>query len=140
MRPSGTRSPQRRARPRRRAPLRPRRRLPDAPKRVEVESTLAALEGDGPLPLRNRALDRALERYQRDGAAEFPAFAEAVQAYAAFHWDHMRTEEDTLIPLARRHLTARDWEEIDAAFTGLADPQQKRAPGFRTIIIALRNC
>jgi integrase/recombinase XerD len=37
------------------APRRP-RRLPDAPSPAEVEQTLAALEGDGPVPLRNRAL------------------------------------------------------------------------------------
>jgi site-specific recombinase XerD len=33
-----------------------RRRLPDAPKQREVESTLGALDGDGALGLRNRAL------------------------------------------------------------------------------------
>ncbi|HEU5242858.1 MAG TPA: tyrosine-type recombinase/integrase [Gaiellaceae bacterium] len=32
------------------------RRLPDAPAAAEIEHTLEALEGDGPLPLRNRAL------------------------------------------------------------------------------------
>jgi site-specific recombinase XerD len=32
------------------------RRLPDAPAAAEVERTLEALEGDGPVPLRNRAL------------------------------------------------------------------------------------
>jgi integrase/recombinase XerD len=32
------------------------RRLPDAPRRVAVEKELAALEGEGPLRLRNRAL------------------------------------------------------------------------------------
>ena len=39
-------------------PFRPRkpRRLPDAPKTGDVEELLVALEGDGPLPLRNRAL------------------------------------------------------------------------------------
>ncbi len=37
------------------APRRP-RRLPDAPKQREVEALLEALEGEGPLPLRNRAL------------------------------------------------------------------------------------
>jgi hemerythrin-like domain-containing protein len=68
------------------------------------------------------ALDKALERYKHGGAEQFSAFAEAVQAYAAFHWDHMRTEEDTLIPLARKYLTTQDWEEIDAAFTGHSDP------------------
>jgi integrase/recombinase XerC len=40
------------------APLAPRRsrRLPDAPRVAEVDETLARLEGDDPLPLRNRAL------------------------------------------------------------------------------------
>jgi site-specific recombinase XerD len=39
-------------------PLGPRRqrRLPDTPKAAEVEAALEALEGDGPLALRNRAL------------------------------------------------------------------------------------
>ena len=37
------------------APRRP-RRLPDAPQAKEIEKILAALEGDGPVPLRNRAL------------------------------------------------------------------------------------
>jgi len=37
------------------APRRP-RRLPDAPTSAEIEALLAALEGDGPLALRNRAL------------------------------------------------------------------------------------
>src|SRR5215467_344596 len=32
------------------------RRLPDAPAASEIEHTLEALEGDGPIPLRNRAL------------------------------------------------------------------------------------
>ena len=36
-------------------PRRP-RRLPDPPKRQEIEATLEALDGDGALPLRNRAL------------------------------------------------------------------------------------
>ena len=37
------------------APRRP-KRLPDTPKTAEVEAALEALVGDGPLPLRNRAL------------------------------------------------------------------------------------
>jgi branched-chain amino acid transport system ATP-binding protein len=69
-----------------------------------------------------RALEQALQRYEHGGAAEFPAFAEAVQAFAAFHWDHMRAEEDEALPLARTHLTAADWKEIDAAFTAHDDP------------------
>src|SRR5207237_3478402 len=37
------------------APRRP-RRLPDTPKREAVDATIDALDGDGPLALRNRAL------------------------------------------------------------------------------------
>ena len=71
---------------------------------------------------RIRTLEQALARYRAGGAAEFPAFAEAAQAYASFHWDHMRAEEERLLPLARAHLTAGDWKEIDDAFHGHADP------------------
>jgi hemerythrin-like domain-containing protein len=87
-----------------------------------------------------RALDHALERYKHGGPVEFAVFAQTVQAYAAFHWDHMRTEEDRLIPLARRHLTAQDWDEIDAAFAGHSDPlfaatiQDGYEQMFRTIV------
>jgi len=69
-----------------------------------------------------RLLEQALARYQQGGASEFSAFAAAVDAYAAFHWDHMRAEEKELIPLAEKHLTVGDWEAIDAAFTGHTDP------------------
>ncbi|HJU23114.1 MAG TPA: hemerythrin domain-containing protein [Casimicrobiaceae bacterium] len=69
-----------------------------------------------------RLVEQTLARYEEGGAPEFAAFAEAVQSYAAFHWDHMRLEEDRLIPLARAHLTADDWNEIDEAFAGHSDP------------------
>lgn len=69
-----------------------------------------------------RRLEQALMRYEQGGETEFAGFAEAVAAYAAFHYNHMRAEEDELIPLARKHLTASDWDEIDAAFVGNTDP------------------
>ena len=34
----------------------------------------------------------------------------------------MREEEDLILPLAEQTLTASDWAEIDAAFSGHADP------------------
>ncbi len=69
-----------------------------------------------------RALDQALVRYQHGGSTEFANFAADVEAYAAFHWKHMRTEEKEVLPLAQRYLSAGDWETIDAAFLGHADP------------------
>jgi hemerythrin-like domain-containing protein len=67
-------------------------------------------------------LAEALAQYEEGGAAQFAAFAEAVSAYAAFHYAHMRAEEDELIPLARRYLTPDDWAEIEDAFAGHTDP------------------
>ena len=69
-----------------------------------------------------RILEQALARYEHGGTAEFSSFAAAVEAYAAFHWDHMRCEEKEVLPLAQKHLTAADWEAIDAAFTRYTDP------------------
>ena len=69
-----------------------------------------------------RILEQALARYEHGGAAEFSDFAAAVEAYAAFHWDHMRCEEKEVLPLAEKHLTAADWEAIDAAFAGHSVP------------------
>jgi hemerythrin-like domain-containing protein len=89
----------------------------------EAHPIIAALETehrDGATKI--RGLAQALERYRKSGRREFLPFANAVEAYAGFHWRHMRTEEDTLLPLARAHLTADDWNEIDDAFTGHSDP------------------
>jgi hemerythrin-like domain-containing protein len=69
-----------------------------------------------------RMLEQALTRYQHGGAVEFPKFAAAVEDYAAFHWNHMRAEETEVLPLAEKHLSAGDWEAIDTAFLGHADP------------------
>jgi hemerythrin-like domain-containing protein len=69
-----------------------------------------------------RELERSLVFFEDawpGGAREFQA---AVQAYADFHWKHMRKEEDELLPLAERHLEAEDWKAIDAAFAANDDP------------------
>lgn len=69
-----------------------------------------------------RGLEQALARYHAGGAAEFSNFRAAVEAYAAFHWDHMRAEEAELLPMAEKYLTPADWQEIDIAFLGHTDP------------------
>jgi hemerythrin-like domain-containing protein len=69
-----------------------------------------------------RALEQALARYQHGGVSEFPDFAKAVEDYAAFHWNHMRAEEDEVLPLAEKHLSAADWDGVDTAFLGHVDP------------------
>jgi len=69
-----------------------------------------------------RSLAHALARYQAGGAAEFRAFAAAVETFATFELEHMRREERDIMPLARAHLLPEDWEVVDAAFTGGAVP------------------
>jgi hemerythrin-like domain-containing protein len=93
------------------------RRWPDAAPLIDK------LQGEHHLSATKiRTLEQALERYRQGGAAEFRAFAEAAADYATLQWKHIRTEEDQLIPLARAYLTAGDWKEVDAAFTGHSDP------------------
>ena len=71
---------------------------------------------------RIRDLHESLERYQREGAAAFGGFAQQVADFANFHWEHMRAEEQEVLPRARRHLTLSDWVEIDTAFADNDDP------------------
>ena len=67
-------------------------------------------------------LRQALSRYEQGGLGQFGAFAALVADFAAFHWEHMRVEENELLPMATRHLTEADWDAVDAAFLGHSDP------------------
>jgi hemerythrin-like domain-containing protein len=69
-----------------------------------------------------RELESALLAYEVEGARALPAFDAAVSAYAQFHWDHMRKEEERVLPLAEKHLTEADWRWIEEAFAGNRDP------------------
>jgi hemerythrin-like domain-containing protein len=69
-----------------------------------------------------RTLEQALVHYQQGGPSEFATFLAAVEAFVAFQREHMRIEEDEVLPLAIAHLTAGDWEAIDAAFLSHTDP------------------
>lgn len=69
-----------------------------------------------------RELERALLFLEEGWPTGAREFAQAVEAYADFHWQHMRKEERELLPLAERHLTDDDWRSIDAAFAANQDP------------------
>jgi len=85
-----------------------------------------------------RALDQALVRYQHGGSTEFANFVADVEAYAAFHWEHMRTEEKEVLPLAEKYLSASDWETIDAAFLGHTDPMLGAEAGAKYDVLIRR--
>lgn len=65
---------------------------------------------------------QALEVYEQGGASEYAEFRRAVTTYCKFERSHMEKEEGKILPLARQHLTAEDWAEIDAEFTDRMDP------------------
>lgn len=67
-------------------------------------------------------LAQTLVRYQGGAPDGLDAFAAAVDAYAALLSDHMRKEEEVILPLARAHLTESDWAGIAAAFAENRDP------------------
>jgi hemerythrin-like domain-containing protein len=69
------------------------------------------------------ALEQGIARYEREGAAGFAAFAEAVERFAEFQMQHMRLESKVILPAARQHLTAEDWVEIGRAFGDNGDPR-----------------
>lgn len=87
-----------------------------------------------------RELERALVFFEEgwpSGAAEF---LKTVNAYADFHWKHMKKEEEQVIPLCERHFTAEDWREMDAAFGANRDPIAGiREKDFETLFTRIVN-
>jgi len=69
-----------------------------------------------------RELERSLMLFEDswpEGAGEF---MQRVNDYADFHWRHMRTEEQQILPAAERVFAAADWKAIDDAFDTNQDP------------------
>lgn len=69
-----------------------------------------------------KRLQDELVAYVQEGPEKIGDFARAVEAYADFHWAHMRCEEEELLPRAEKALTESDWESIAAAFKENDDP------------------
>jgi len=69
-----------------------------------------------------RELEQALLTYEQSWPGGGARFAAEVERYARFHWNHMRCEENDLLPLAETYLKDEDWKALDAAFAGNLDP------------------
>jgi hemerythrin-like domain-containing protein len=81
-----------------------------------------------------RELERSLVLFEDAWPAGAHDFRRAVDDYADFHWKHMRKEEEKLLPLAEKYLSAADWEVIDRAFDANLDPiAGVREQDFRTL-------
>ena len=69
-----------------------------------------------------RELQHLLLAWELLGETRRTAFADALQKYLGFYLEHMRLEETVVLPAAVAHLSAADWEELDAAFATNCDP------------------
>ncbi|MBK9609560.1 MAG: hemerythrin domain-containing protein [Betaproteobacteria bacterium] len=67
-------------------------------------------------------LSSALRATENGGDNERKAFARNVNHFAEFYWEHMRIEEELILPAARRLFTEDDWDDLDCAFAGHVDP------------------
>ena len=75
-----------------------------------------------------RDLQHLLMSWELLGAARRAAFDEAFKKYVDFYLDHMRLEEEVILPEAEASLSAQDWAEVDAAFEQNADPLTGKYP------------
>jgi len=88
---------------------------------------------------RINALRVALEAYRQAGAAGLAGFKQALTVYLEQEWHHMNLEEHNIFPLARKHLTAEDWAEIDAAFLANGSPWEGPAGEYAALFSKIVN-
>ena len=77
---------------------------------------------------RIRDLEHSLLGFEMMGEPRRQAFEEAAQRYVDFYLEHMGLEEQQILPLAEKALTADDWAVLDEAFEANRDPMTGHAP------------
>ena len=119
------------------------RRLPQAPRRAEVEKELAALEGDGPLALRNRSLvELVYSAGLRSAEAVGLDLADVDFEQEHVHVRHGKGGKDRVIPLGEEaaHWVARYLREARPALArGAEDALFISANGKRLDTSTLRR-
>jgi site-specific recombinase XerD len=119
------------------------RRLPHAPRRAEVEKELAALEGDGPLALRNRSLvELVYSAGLRSAEAVGLDLADVDFEQGHVHVRHGKGGKDRVIPLGEEaaHWVARYLREARPALArGAEDALFISANGKRLDTSTLRR-
>jgi hemerythrin-like domain-containing protein len=83
----------------------------------DADSLIAELEAEHAQgEARLAALELAVDRLVAGAPGAAEAFETEVIGYAAFHWEHMRKEEEGILPVAQRVLEDEDWGAVAAAF------------------------
>jgi hemerythrin-like domain-containing protein len=75
-----------------------------------------------------RELQHQLLAWELLGSSRRADFQVAFAKYIDFYLEHMRLEEEVILPEAEKVLAAEDWAEIDAAFEKNADPLTGKYP------------
>lgn len=75
-----------------------------------------------------RELHHLLMAWELLGDTRRAAFEQAVKHYLDFYLEHMRLEENVILPAAQRVLKEADWEQLDAAFATNCDPLTGKYP------------
>ncbi len=75
-----------------------------------------------------RELQHLLMAWELLGDTRRAAFEQAVKHYLDFYLEHMRLEENVILPAAQRVLKEADWEQLDAAFASNCDPLTGKYP------------
>jgi hemerythrin-like domain-containing protein len=108
---------------------------------AEADAVLARLDREHHAgPGRVRDLQHALTAWEMLGEPRREAFEKSLAQYVAFYLEHMRLEEQEVLPLAERFLEDEDWRVLDRAFGAARDPLAGGRPEgpyealFRTIV------
>lgn len=67
-------------------------------------------------------LEQLMARWDAGGESERAAFISAAKTFIDRYAEHIRLEEDELMPLAERALTPEDWAAAEAEFSKHHDP------------------
>lgn len=103
----------------------PRLRLRD-PSAGTVIDVLDAQHEEGERKVRE--LEHALVAFEMMGESRRAGFESAAESYVDFYRQHMRLEEEYVLPAADKAFTFDDWAEIDQAFLASREQMQPARP------------
>ena len=75
-----------------------------------------------------RDLQHMLIAWELMGESRRAAFTKAFTRYVDLYLSHMHLEEQEILPAAVKHLSAEDWQALDAAFEANRDPLTGQHP------------
>ncbi|MBK8072462.1 MAG: hemerythrin domain-containing protein [Ramlibacter sp.] len=75
-----------------------------------------------------RRLQHLLLAWELLGESRREAFMQELDRYLSFYLEHMRVEEQEILPRAEQALSADEWAALDAAFAQNRDPMTGKYP------------